>query len=75
MKLVPVSEGRQILADGVVMGCGRFEKIVVNSVEFTVSSSLAALRSGCTWRSHLRLGSLSALARPTPYQLSHRVAS
>ena len=48
-ELVAIPEGRQVLADGVVMDAADFEKVVVNGVELTVSSSLAALRSGCSF--------------------------
>ena len=48
-ELAVMPEGRQVLAEGVVMDAANFEKIVVNGVELTVDSSLAALRSGCNF--------------------------
>ena len=44
---MPANVGRDIPADRVVVGPADFEKIVVNGVELTAESSLAALRSAC----------------------------
>ena len=40
---MPANVGRDIPADRVVVGPAGFEKVVVNGVELTVESSLAAL--------------------------------
>ena len=45
--LMPSADDREIPADRVVVNAADFEKVIVNGVELTVESSLAALRSGC----------------------------
>ena len=47
--LMPSADGREIPADRVVVNAADFEKVIVNGVELTVESSLAALRSGCSF--------------------------
>eukprot|EP00435_Cladocopium_sp_Y103_P048200 s1774_g14.t1 len=43
----PTGEGREIPADRVVVDAADFEKVIVNGVELTCSSVLAALRTAC----------------------------
>ena len=43
------ADGREIPADRVVVNAADFEKVIVNGVELTAESSLAALRSGCSF--------------------------
>jgi len=47
--LMPSADGREIPADRVVVNAADFEKVIVNGVELTAESSLAALRSGCSF--------------------------
>ena len=47
--LMPSADGREIPADRVVVNAADFEKVIVNGVELTAESSLAALRSGCNF--------------------------
>ena len=43
----PPVQGREIPADRVVVDAADFEKVIVNGVELSCTSSLAALRSSC----------------------------
>ena len=45
----PLGEGREIPADRIVVDPAEYEKVVVNGVELSSASSLAALRSGCAY--------------------------
>ena len=45
----PLGEGREIPADCIVLDPAEYEKVVVNGVELSSTSSLAALRSGCAY--------------------------
>ena len=47
--VVPLDAGREIPAARVVVNAADFGKVVVNGVELTAESSLAALRSGCSF--------------------------
>ena len=47
--LMPSADGREIPADRVVVNAADFEKVIVNGVELAAESSLAALRSGCSF--------------------------
>lgn len=47
--LMPSADGREIPADRVVLNAADFEKVILNGVELTPESSLAALRSGCSF--------------------------